>query len=69
MNITKLQTNIEVLFQISKLKSRFNGIKKYFHRSESELLKKLEEEHEQLNSSLLALTTHFAQVRDNQMVK
>ncbi|CAB4040165.1 Hypothetical predicted protein, partial [Paramuricea clavata] len=32
-------------------------------RSESELLKKLEEEHEQLNSSLLALTTHFAQVQ------
>ena len=36
---------------------------KYFHRSDTELLKKLEEEHEQLNSSLLALTTHFAQVR------
>mgnify|MGYP002803887147 CR=1 FL=1 len=32
-------------------------------RSESEALKKLEEEHEQLNLSLSALTTHFAQVQ------
>jgi hypothetical protein len=36
----------------------------YFsHRSESEELQRLEEEQEQLNSSLLALTTHFAQVQ------
>lgn len=33
------------------------------HRSESEQLERLEEEQEQLNSSLLALTTHFAQVQ------
>ncbi|KAL5007222.1 hypothetical protein ScPMuIL_016028 [Solemya velum] len=33
------------------------------HPSETEQLQKLEEEQEQLNSSLLALTTHFAQVQ------
>ncbi|XP_067654664.1 RUN domain-containing protein 1-like isoform X1 [Haliotis asinina] len=33
------------------------------HMSETEQLKTLEEEQEQLNSSLLALTTHFAQVQ------
>ncbi|KAJ8299224.1 hypothetical protein KUTeg_023284 [Tegillarca granosa] len=33
------------------------------HASELEQLKQLEEEQEQLNSSLLALTTHFAQVQ------
>ena len=31
--------------------------------SESERLNSLEQEQEQLNSSLLALTTHFAQVQ------
>ena len=35
----------------------------FSHRSESEELERLEEEQEQLNSSLLALTTHFAQVQ------
>ena len=35
----------------------------YSHKSESEELQRLEEEQEQLNSSLLALTTHFAQVQ------
>lgn len=35
----------------------------FSHPSESEELKRLEEEQEQLNSSLLALTTHFAQVQ------
>ncbi|KAL4225000.1 RUN domain containing 1 [Mactra antiquata] len=33
------------------------------HLSQSEELRRLEEEQEQLNSSLLALTTHFAQVQ------
>ena len=33
------------------------------HRSENDELMRLEEEQEQLNSSLLALTTHFAQVQ------
>ena len=33
------------------------------HLNEVEQLKMLEEEQEQLNSSLLALTTHFAQVQ------
>ena len=31
--------------------------------SETEQLRNLEEEQEQLNSSLLALTTHFAQIQ------
>ena len=31
--------------------------------SENEAMRELEEEQEQLNSSLLALTTHFAQVQ------
>ena len=35
----------------------------FSHKSESEQLEQLEEEQEQLNSSLLALTTHFAQVQ------
>ena len=33
------------------------------HDSQMTQLKELEEEQEQLNSSLLALTTHFAQVQ------
>ena len=33
------------------------------HGTEIDQLRKLEEEQEQLNSSLLALTTHFAQVQ------
>lgn len=33
------------------------------HATEVEQLRQLEEEQEQLNSSLLALTTHFAQVQ------
>ena len=32
-------------------------------RSDQEKLKELEEEQEELNGSLLALTSHFAQVR------
>ncbi len=35
----------------------------YSHVSEAEQLRLLEEEQEQLNSSLLALTTHFAQIQ------
>lgn len=35
----------------------------FSHNLESERLKRLEEEQEQLNSSLFALTTHFAQVQ------
>lgn len=35
----------------------------FSHHLESERLKTLEEEQEQLNSSLFALTTHFAQVQ------
>ena len=35
----------------------------YSHLSEPEKLRLLEEEQEQLNSSLLALTSHFAQVQ------
>ena len=34
-----------------------------FFRSDQEKLKELEEEQEELNGSLLALTSHFAQVR------
>ncbi len=33
------------------------------HLSEAEQLRNLEEEQDQLNSSLLALTTHFAQIQ------
>lgn len=39
------------------------GVTEQSHRSESEELERLEDEQEQLNSSLLALTTHFAQVQ------
>lgn len=35
----------------------------FSHVSEAEQLRNLEEEQEQLNSSLLALTTHFAQIQ------
>ena len=35
----------------------------YSHASETDKLRDLEEEQEQLNSSLLALTSHFAQVQ------
>merc|ERR1719187_1889545 len=47
---------------ISFFKSHF-GHHKSFDDSSGERLQKLEEEQEQLNSSLLALTTHFAQVQ------
>ncbi|XP_045175317.2 RUN domain-containing protein 1-like [Mercenaria mercenaria] len=40
-----------------------SSLTEHSHRSESEELQRLEEEQEQLNSSLLALTTHFAQVQ------
>ena len=36
---------------------------RFSHISEAEQLRNLEEEQEQLNSSLLALTTHFAQIQ------
>lgn len=39
------------------------GTHEQSHSSESEQLQQLEEEQDQLNSSLLALTTHFAQVQ------
>lgn len=40
-----------------------SSVSEHSHLSESDELKRLEEEQEQLNSSLLALTTHFAQVQ------
>ena len=48
---------------IDRYKDETLMVKICFNRSESEMLKKLEEEHEELNLSLSALTTHFAQVR------
>lgn len=37
-------------------------------RSDQEKLKELEEEQEELNGSLLALTSHFAQVRKSALL-
>ena len=43
--------------------SKYFYLNLYSHVGQIDQLRQLEEEQEQLNSSLLALTTHFAQVQ------